>query len=1073
MNKYIPLLILFILFTGTNSKAQHMVEGVVIKAEDKESLAGAGIYALRNGIRIQANTNGKFSVELLVLPDTLEITFVGFQKQRIPVSAPGNVRPVQLVREYGAMDEVMVNTGYQHLKPNEVNGSYTVIDNKTLNEQTGTNILDRLNGVTNSLIFNIGKKGPNGESNDISVRGLSTINGPTTPLIILDNFPYEGNIDNINPNDVESVTILKDAAAASIWGARAGNGVIVITTKKGRFNQKLKVYVNSSALFTLPPDLYYRPAISISDYIDIEAYAFNRGYFNTSINSGSRPPLSPAVEIYLQRQQGLISAADSASMITRLKNQDSREQYAKHFQQTGLTQQHSISFSGGSNNMSWTLSGSHNRSQSVSRAQASKTNVYLENTLKPLKNMEVSVRAYYTNSDTKSGMPDYNSVTRIDTRQVPYLNFVNEDGTATGYARYRQAFIDTLGGGRLLDWNYYPAEDYLHDYSSTNVQDITTNIHLSYKISPWLTLSADHQYQKQWTVRERRSDMESYNTRNLINQFTVLSADPKVPPVYQLPVGDILSRSTDNLIFHNWRGQLNYTQNWEDHTISLLAGAETREAIAEGGGSFTLYGYQEDPYAVATVDYYGRYKTLPFGSLASFSGTPGVGSVRNNRFVSAYANTSYTFRKKYTVSGSFRKDASNVFGAKTNDKWNPLWSSGIGWNLSDEKFYKVKTLSFLKLRVTYGYSGNLDPRRTPLPTSASLSNGETNFPVQRIGNLNNPQLRWEQSRQLNMGLDFATKGKRISGSIEYYIKWGKNLYGETAYDYTTWGVFQNIIKNVADLKTNGLDVSVNTMIIDERAWKWRMGLIFNYNANKTTHYYSSESKDFYITNDGSFIIPVVGRPLYAATAFRWGGLNSQGDPQGYIGDTISINYREIRNNVANRGLEGGSLVYIGSTAPTYFGALNQQVSWKFLSLSFNITFRAGYKFRKPAYTSGGMLGGDMNADYYTRWQQPGHELVTSIPKFVYTDYPQYADRDVFYSNAEIHYLNGAHARLQYVNLVCSVPRISRKIKLDTQFFFNAANLGILWRQNKEGFDPDYPNTPQPSKQYTAGLRLNF
>jgi TonB-dependent SusC/RagA subfamily outer membrane receptor len=142
-----------------------------------------------------------------------------------------------------------VNTGYQKLKPNEVNGAVTVIDKKTLNQQTGPGILERLEGVTSGLAFNRGFGNGNAQNKTgINIRGLSTINGPLDPLIVVDNFIYEGDIKNINPNDVESITILKDAAAASIWGARAGNGVIVITTKKGRLNERTKVDFNSSLI---------------------------------------------------------------------------------------------------------------------------------------------------------------------------------------------------------------------------------------------------------------------------------------------------------------------------------------------------------------------------------------------------------------------------------------------------------------------------------------------------------------------------------------------------------------------------------------------------------------------------------------------------------------------------------------------------------------------------------------------------------------------------------------------------------------------------------------------------------
>src|SRR6185437_11735787 len=157
------------------------------------------------------------------------------------------------------------------------------IDNKTLSLQAGTNILDRLNGVASGILFDYSKNTSDNKKLNFNVRGLSTINGPQDPLIVVDNFPYEGDINNINPNNVESITILKDAAAASIWGTRAGNGVIVITTKKGKFGEPLKIGFNSNMIVQQKPDLYYLPQLSTADYIGMEQFLFNQGYFDDNI----------------------------------------------------------------------------------------------------------------------------------------------------------------------------------------------------------------------------------------------------------------------------------------------------------------------------------------------------------------------------------------------------------------------------------------------------------------------------------------------------------------------------------------------------------------------------------------------------------------------------------------------------------------------------------------------------------------------------------------------------------------------------------------------------------------------
>jgi TonB-dependent SusC/RagA subfamily outer membrane receptor len=213
-----------------------------IASAENLSLANANITASRSNTSVSSDAKGNFHIPISVFPDTLLVSFVGFQTSSVIVRNNAKSIQVFLQSDNTVLESVTINTGYQKVKPNEINGSVTVIDNKTLNAQTGTNILDRLRNVTSGLSFHEGfSNGLRQSQTNIAIRGLSTINGPTDPLIVLDNFIYEGKIGNINPNDIENITVLKDAAAASIWGARAGNGVIVITTKRGRFNQGLKI----------------------------------------------------------------------------------------------------------------------------------------------------------------------------------------------------------------------------------------------------------------------------------------------------------------------------------------------------------------------------------------------------------------------------------------------------------------------------------------------------------------------------------------------------------------------------------------------------------------------------------------------------------------------------------------------------------------------------------------------------------------------------------------------------------------------------------------------------------------
>ncbi|WP_346239586.1 SusC/RagA family TonB-linked outer membrane protein [Niabella insulamsoli] len=1064
--------------TAKSQTSEITVSGY-IRNESLVPMIGANIAVKGKNIRTNADNKGWFSINAMK-GDSLFISYVSYADTTIAVSQGMTNIQIILVpwRKTEATVIVEANTGYQKIKPNEINGSVVVIDNETLNQQTGTNILQRLNGVTNGLLFNIGKENSSGtESNTISIRGLSTINGPISPLIILDNFPYEGDINNINPNDIESITILKDAAAASIWGARAGNGVIVITSKKGRFNQKLNVSFNANLIFSKGPDLLAQPQISSEDYIRIEEQLFKQGHFNDQIDDiNGWPALPPSVDIFYKRQQGLISSADSAMRISQYSQQDSRIEYMKNFQRPGLTQQYSLNLRGGAANISWFVAANHDRVMGTDYFESGKTNLRFDNTIRILKNLSTNLAVFYTHSNNQSGAPDFTQLSRMNGRYISYLNFQDQNGQPVNLPRYRKDFTDTIGNGRLLDWNYYPISDYLHDYTTAQTQELIARLGMNYTVFEGLDASVDYQYQKQWVQSRRFADMESFYTRDLINRFSQLPDNPSVPIDYGIPIGDILTIGASEIVAKNFRGKLNYYKKRLNHSISLLAGVELRDLISKDLGASTLYGYQEDPLSTGTVDFNRGFPSLISPYPEYIPGAPSGGQLMNNRFVSFFANGSYSYKKRYTLSGSFRKDASNVFGAKTNERWNPLWSSGVGWLLSSEPFYRFAPLPELKLKLTYGYSGNLDPRKTPLPISGALTNNITNFPVQRISNLNNPSLRWEKSRQINLALQFATVGRKLSGTLEYYHKKGTDLYGETPYDYTAWGVQPTITRNVADMEGHGVDLNLISRNIDAEL-KWTTELIYNYNASKTTAYYTDDSKDFFgAVFNGNTIIPIIGRPLYALTAYKSAGLNNQGDPQGYLDGELSTDYRAITNSTTEKGMESGAIVFVGAANPVHFGSLINHLSWKGLTLSVNLLYKMGYYFRKNTFSSSTLINGGLgHTDYYDRWQQPGDEAHTTIPKFVYTDYPQLSYRENFYRYAEENTAKGDHIRLHYIHLNYDAATLFKNNASfnNLQVYVNASNLGVLWRANEFGLDPDYANTYPPQPQFTIGLRGNF
>ena len=1057
------------------------VKGRVIDEEGKP-VAGASVQVKgAAGKGVSTNTEGYFELKGLDENVILLVSGVNIESREVKVSGKTTLGDVVVKVKVAEGEEVvLVNTGYEKLKPNEINGSVVLVDNKTLNQQAGTNILERLNGIVPGLTFLVGKNNSNGNPQNntgIRINGISTINGPLDPLIILDNFPFEGDISNINPNDIESVSVLRDAAATSIWGARAGNGVIVITTKKGSFNQPLKVSVNSNVIVREKADLFSIPQIATEDFISVEQFLYNNGYYNTQISSATRPALTEAIEIFIKRTNGVISSSDSLNLINELKEVDTRKEYNKFINRPTVIYQYSLNLSGGSSNHSWSIAGNYDQSINNSNMVdngTKKINLRIDDVYKPLKNLQIKFGVYYTNSTADNAATDYSygTIKKNTNQSVPYLRFADENRTALPVVtNIRMAYLDTAGGGLLKDWYYYPIEDYKHNRRTTNLEEILANVAINYKITDYLNVDVLYQTGRQRTEARAVADTFSYFYRNLYNQLFQRSTRSS-----PLPVGSIVDISSSSLSSTNARAQLNFRKKWGNHVVSSIVGGEVRGIKSNSTGN-RLYGYNEDPLyynsSVNTVATYpnfitGNAQSIPIASLG-ISGS-------DNRFVAMYANSSYTFKNKYSLSGSIRRDGANVFGLSTNDKWKPLWSVGAGWNISDEKFFHVSWISKLRLRTSYGYSGNVDLRKSALPIAAYSNGGSATqpYPYAYITSINNPNLRWEKVNQINWGIELSALNDRISAAVDFYHKKGSDLYGETSYDYTTWGYTSVITKNIAAMKGNGM--SLNVLSINATGlFKWTTRVICNLASEKTTAYYTGISgTGASLLGGGNTITPVVGKPLYAIAALRWAGLDGKGDPQGYLNGQLSTDYLNIISDANNKGLESSGVEYFGSANPTRFGNLINELSWKNFSLVFNIAYKGGYYFKKSGlnYTSLFLLG-QGHPEYKQRWQQPGDENFTNVPALAYTNYPQFDNRSSFYANADIHVLKADHFRVQYINISYDYILKRWKLPFNTiSVYANMANLGILWRCNDEQLDPDYPTGFAPQKQFTIGLRIN-
>jgi TonB-dependent starch-binding outer membrane protein SusC len=1060
------LIILLLLQTGSHAQqVATTLPGKIVDAGTQLPVAGASISLIHNKNKTVSGDNGAFSITVYSTTDTLIISHTGYLQKQVPIAPfKDHVLIIELKKEAKTLDEVVVNTGFQYIPKERATGSFTFIDNKTLNLQTGTTILDRLKGVTSGVLFDDSKFTNDQKKLHFNVRGLRTLNGPQDPLIVVDNFPYEGDISNINPNMIESITVLKDAAAASIWGTRAGNGVIVITTKKGRFGQPVKIDFNSSVRIADKPDLFYLHQMSSSDYIDVEEMLYGQGYFNSTINDG-HSALTPVVDILSRRDSGLLSPTEATAQINALSTNDMRNDYTKYFYRKAVSQQYALDLYGGSDKISYIVSAGLDKNISELDADYNRLNVRAQNTYKPLSNLQLIAGVTYTVSKSTSGKPAYNGI-QAGGRFVPYLKLAGNNGDPLPVAQsYRDEFTDTAGADKLLNWKYYPLTDYRHNINTARLNELLADIGIQYQIIRGLSVDVKYQYERQDINTNLLHDTAGYFTRNLINQFTQVDGSGMVTNI--LPIGSILNTSGAVIESNNLRGQLNFNREWKVNSLSAIAGAEIRQTKSNLSRN-TVYGYNEDLLTSSNVDFLNSYPTYVTGYNSyidnglSFSETL-------NRFVSFYGNAAYTYNDKYTLSASVRKDASNLFGVNTNDKWKPFWSGGAAWNISKENFYQASFIPFLKLRATYGISGNVDQTKSAKTVVQYVGTDPySNLPAAFITQYNNPDLTWEKVHVLNIGLDFSTVNQIISGSLEYYHKKGTNLFGLSPLDYTAGLNSNYIIRNVADMQANGIDLNLQTININ-RKFQWRTNLLLSHYADKTTGYYLPPGF-IYRPGFGTGISPIIGKPLYAIFSYNMAGLDPQnGDPLGYLGNQVSKDY----NKITYAATSADSLLYNGPATPRWYGSISNTFNWQGLSVTINIAFKMGYYFRKPSIAYSLLFDyGAGDADFSKRWQKPGDEKFTNVPSLAY---PDIYGRDNFYLFSQNTVDKAGNIRLQFIDISYDFGKLmqNRKILKSLKLYINTANLGLLWRANKDGFDPEYLSSPPPSKIYTVGLKTDF
>lgn len=1044
--------------------AQYTIKGRVASDTEKAPLPGASVILKGTQTGTITDHKGEFLLNIPVSGNSiLVISYIGYKSVEFDI-APDSLKPVEILLsdDYETLEAVYVSTGYERIPEERKTGSIFLVDNQLLNRRIGMNILERIEDLVPGLSFHRGGTGRNNQ--ELSIRGESTIFANARPLIILDNFPYEGDLGSINPADVESITVLKDAAAASIWGARAGNGVIVITTKNGKFNSPLQVSLTANTTFSDKPDLYYHPQMPTGDYISLEQRLFSEGYFSSSEASLSKVALSPVTELLIAHRDGILSEGQLSSQLDKLKNQDTRTDIEKYFFQTGVLNQLSVNLNGGSNQYRYRISlGQDNSTLSAVGNKLKRTSLTTAHTFK-IGKIEGATSLFFTSINNQKNAVGAST-------SYPYQMLVDEDGKSLNVTKdLRDSFKEQAARNGLLDWQYRPFDEQgLMDHRAIT-NEYRINSSLRYSLTPLLNLELRYQHGKIMTQDRNNQSVDSYEVRYLINRYSAIS--PANGVVRPIPLGGILDLSGSEQLSNNGRIQLSYENKWGAHnSLSAIGGSEIMELVNKGS-SYRYYGYRPEQATIQYVDYLTLF---PYFNNNALSATiPNIDGLvdKTDRYMSYYFNTSYTYSGKYSLSASARYDASNLFGVNTNQKGTPLFSVGALWNINKEDFYSWENLSLLRLKLTYGSSGNIDKSISAYTTAAYSGQYRiTGLPYAVIINPPNPSLRWERIKMANAALELQSRNRLITANLEYYLKYGEDIIGTTPMPSSS-GV-STFRGNSARTAGRGIEFTLNTRQVDGR-FKWYSDVLFSWVTDKVSQYYNN------VTSVNSFLnytagVPTEGKPLFALYSLPWAGLDPQtGDPQGYLEGELSTNYSSIINTIKQE-----DLIYNGPARPTKFGSFRNTLMYKGLSLSANITYRLGYFFRNPSIVYGNNYGLlSKHGDYSKRWKSPGDENLTHIPSL-----PASANssRDFFYAFSEVLVEKGDHVRLQDIRLSYSPPLAKLKALQNSSIYFYVQNLGILWKATSTHWDPDYVTSfsnraqqlvPQPLS-ISIGFNVNF
>lgn len=1039
-------------FQNDNQASQErtLVKGMIID-EDNLPLPGVYVYNKSTKKGTASGVSGEFSIEASK-NDLLTFSLIGMVTLDETVIDVSNKINIRMKSDILVLQDVVV-TGYQTLSKERATGSFSYVDNKRLGitNLASTDFAKGLAGMTAGVLVD--------KSGNLQIRGVSSIKSDTRPLIIVDGFPIESGNYTINPNDVESVTVLKDAAAASIWGVRASNGVVVVKTiSGGSTDGKAKFNFTTNLSFDRKPDLSYYHRASSADFVDFEAETVQKGWFKPQ--NADATAYSRVGELYYKKYKGLINDSQVLEGLNQLKGVDNLSQQDL-FYRGAAKQQYNLSIQGGNNFNTYYVSTVYTRSLASeigNKSDAIILNVKNSMQLLPRLTLNIGINSTFNNSEIAKGFS-------FQTAR-PYNLFVDEQGNYL--SMYNSVVPEHLKASYYsngyLNWDSNPKEELDNSNNTSRKFEVRYNVGLDFKIAEGVIFSSKYLNELGYSNSDNLQNLNSYYPRYLANVWRVYDNTSK-SYVNKFPVGPILDKQKDQFNGWTFRNTLSFNKNLgKDHGLNAIVGTEIRK-ITNKGNAERYYNYNEKALTSDIFDLLSLSNYTPdyIGNYNRYTWTPGFYE-RDRRFFSLFANAAYTYKGLYTLSGSLRVDQSNLFGTDPKYRYQPIWSIGGNWRVSGEKFMEnVTFVNRLIARFTYGINGNIG-NSSPYPIASTGKNFNTQENMLTFSNPENQQLRPEKTAVTNIGIDFAILNNRISGSLDYYYKKSYDLLGNSILDPTSG--FTRAEVNTARMVNKGVDLSLDANILNGEVG---LDMIFNigYNKNEVTEVLMpSNTASTYITGTS----PIKGKPLSYMFSYRWAGLSSKGDPQVYNAKDEIIGWS------GSEMTDASALHYAGTLTPPVYGGLMFNLRYRGFTLSPQFTWKMGHVLRLPVTRMD--LYGNTTEMIAQRWQKAGDELNTNIPR-VYSSSSLSTKWNNYYRNNDIWEGSASYIRLSSLTLSYDMPAKYLKNTFSGVKITAQGNNLWLWANNDYEIDPEYYDMRggyysfPPVKNFVISLNLIF